>query len=472
MQSFGMYLPNTYVLYNDTVYKVVSVTKNGWHVLENDNGTLDKKVRTNELKIVEKSPKKALVSDKEERRKLNEEEIKNLWENIDKHRSKKQYAILIEKIKSNIDLNFTYNKQTPITKLLDVCNDLVCMYDILKLMLEYGADIMNVPPNQKTPLQIICEKNGTTQSGKPLIYLIKLSLEYGADPNIGTDNLFNRTTPLFNILNNTSINENCKCEIIKILVENGAIISNNLLNHAGSLKISKLLIENGSNIKQVNLLKQYHMYKNSDDKYTIIRLLLKHECDINIKENKDNTGFTLLTYACKKDDLEFIKFLLNNGADPMILDNFNNIPFLYLSFHKEEPVKTLLETGINPNMHYKDPVGQLGNHDGSTPLIMAINVGSIEVVTTLLKYGADPNMKHKNGSDPLKYACYLGNVMIVSLLLKAGAYVNDESYKITKNPKIRAMFTMYILMQSNKKNSKSKIGSLSLDLMKELKKYI
>jgi len=62
--------------------------------------------------------------------------------------------------------------------------------------------------------------------------------------------------------------------------------------------------------------------------------------------------------------------------------------------------------------------------DGSTALIWAANLNDADLVTRLLKAGANPKVKNKLGSTPLSEACFNANTPMIKALLDAGADPN------------------------------------------------
>lgn len=63
-----------------------------------------------------------------------------------------------------------------------------------------------------------------------------------------------------------------------------------------------------------------------------------------------------------------------------------------------------------------------------TPLYLAAVAGRNDVVQTLLRFGADPNVKCPGGNPPLFDAASLGLAAIAVLLLESGASVNATSH--------------------------------------------
>ena len=75
---------------------------------------------------------------------------------------------------------------------------------------------------------------------------------------------------------------------------------------------------------------------------------------------------------------------------------------------------------------------------GNTPLAAAIKHNHPSIVTTLLLYGADPNVPASDGTRmPLMMACEIGNKEIVQSLLQRNANI-DQHERIGNTPLIIA----------------------------------
>jgi ankyrin repeat protein len=64
-------------------------------------------------------------------------------------------------------------------------------------------------------------------------------------------------------------------------------------------------------------------------------------------------------------------------------------------------------------------------YDTSTPLIVAISKGDLEVVKKFIEYGSDVNEK-SNGMTPLMIAARYNKVEIIKVLIEKGAHLNDK----------------------------------------------
>jgi ankyrin repeat protein len=111
---------------------------------------------------------------------------------------------------------------------------------------------------------------------------------------------------------------------------------------------------------------------------------------------------------------EGLGYLLKHGANPDICNGEGQSPLhvaLQGGYRRNETVRILLENGANPN---------LVDEDGNTPLGLA--AGNAELVTLLLKHGADIQM----GSNPILFsAISKQDVDTVRIILDAGIDSNE-----------------------------------------------
>ena len=124
----------------------------------------------------------------------------------------------------------------------------------IKESLDNGVDVNCKNHNQDTPLRIaIIKRNMKKNCDKNYLNIIKLLLNYGANPNIKSKIL--GSTPLLLAIYKKDY------ELVLLLIQNGANINlpNKLYNYPlisaakyGSLKIVKLLLENGAKILNKN----------------------------------------------------------------------------------------------------------------------------------------------------------------------------------------------------------------------------
>ena len=65
---------------------------------------------------------------------------------------------------------------------------------------------------------------------------------------------------------------------------------------------------------------------------------------------------------------------------------------------------------------------------GLSPLMIAAQQGSLEIVNKLLTYGADPKYQNTSGKDSLMLACFAGQLEIVKVLAKHGATLDSRDF--------------------------------------------
>ena len=146
-----------------------------------------------------------------------------------------------------------------------------------------------------------------------------------------------------------------------------------------------------------------------------VRLLLLFGADPNAP---DKDGLTPLFSAVEGSFVDGAKMLLKYGADPNV--SAGPVPEsplgIALHEHKQELTRLLLTYGGDPN-HIMN--------NGNTVLVDTITKSVPKgIVQILLDYGADPNGKNREGQTGLFTAIQAGRVDIVTSLLDHGANPN------------------------------------------------
>src|SRR5712691_8686627 len=104
-----------------------------------------------------------------------------------------------------------------------------------------------------------------------------------------------------------------------------------------------------------------------------------------------------LTFAVRAGDVAKTRALLAGGADPNRPVGVNGWPPLVHAVHKNAlgTAEVLLERGADINR---------GGPEGMTPLMMAAGYGNDDMVDLLLRHGADPHLRTKDGTTALDFA--------------------------------------------------------------------
>lgn len=156
-----------------------------------------------------------------------------------------------------------------------------------------------------------------------------------------------------------------------------------------------------------------------------IRFLLENNANPNVK---NNYGYTPLHQAASKGTNEFsqilVQLLLNKGADVNAKNDAWNTPLHGAALYKnKECVKLLLDKNADINTK---------NNTGETPLHVAITTNDTELVQLLLDRGADMRAKDRYGCTPLHKAARQSKELTQLLLTRIKALANNLSSEHVK----------------------------------------
>jgi len=368
-------------------------------------------------------------------------------------------------IKSGAKVN-AKNKEGDTPLHLAVVN---CKPDVVKYLISSGADVNAKNEDGEIPL---CEAVG---SG---IEMVKLLVSNGAKVNIKMKGV--GLGPLHMAVFTEDF------EVVKYLVEHGADVDSGghwwklekttpllLAAEKGNLKIVKYLIEHGAKVDGKYRSKWYNEVEYG---YTPILIAAKHGNSDVVKYLaekgaklyvRSNLDATVLHYSALNCDVDLLEYLINEkDMDPDVgeIDSsfvgklFNNLNdkagvftgltplFWAIKSGDFNKVKCLVLNGASVNSENKDeeiPINWFSHDDDLTILTFLIENGStaslynlnlalypaitnnyIHVVNSLLRMGADLNMKYC-GEFPLHLAARMGHLKIVKELIKAGAILRS-----------------------------------------------
>ncbi|KXI51977.1 MULTISPECIES: ankyrin repeat domain-containing protein [Bacillus cereus group] len=149
------------------------------------------------------------------------------------------------------------------------------------------------------------------------------------------------------------------------------------LNIKDKLKSNSLNLFNSSDAKKEEN-KSKNEVKEEFKKEDNSSVLLVSSDSIN---EIDDYGVTKLARVSGEGDIEGVKGLLKQGADPNLYEGNGEPPLIWAArSNQDNIVKILLEAGANPNIK---------SANGITPLMIAKEEGANVIIKYLLEYGAE-----------------------------------------------------------------------------------
>eukprot|EP00903_Cladosiphon_okamuranus_P012365 g11590.t1 len=138
------------------------------------------------------------------------------------------------------------------------------------------------------------------------------------------------------------------------------------------------------------------------------------------KDARNNEGDTPLTLAAFRGHSSIVDDLLAAGANVDAVDKRGDASLAWATTNGYLPVvETLLAAGADYNIRNSN-TGRTAVHDAAAK-------GHADVLTALLRSGADKDAVDNQGRPPLIEACIEGHLRVVEALLEAGADVSPRS---------------------------------------------
>ena len=214
-------------------------------------------------------------------------------------------------------------------------------------------------------------------------------------------------------------------------------------------EILRCLIENGADVNGVNKVKHTPlMIAAKRGHINALTLLIKHGADVDLQ---DSDGYKALHFAVYGSDIssEIFSCLIGIGADVNARTNNGVTPLMIAAEEGHiNAVTSLVKCGAN--VHLQDKDGQTALHHAmqspqasicevlsclikngadvnahtfhnETPLMLASRDDHVNVVTFLIKHRADVDLQDKDGDTALHYAASSSLPEIVETLLNLGA---------------------------------------------------
>ena len=222
-------------------------------------------------------------------------------------------------------------------------------------------------------------------------------------------------SPLLTAVKNNNLKE------VKSLLDKGADPnafdddSDNVLINAAlyaSLDCMELLLQKKADPNLKNKLGQTPLMfcTNEADK---MKMLVHYGADINARSNSNNTP--LLIACMGSGQYENIKWLIDNGADP-----------LAKNYGKETTLMRAVQLGDTMTVHLLISKGVAINENpwGFTALMYATRYANWPCVFSLLDNGADANIADNTNMLPVLWAAELNNIDAVQAMLKRTNNIN------------------------------------------------
>jgi ankyrin repeat protein len=245
--------------------------------------------------------------------------------------------------------------------------------------------------------------------------VVQTLIKFGADMNSKTIGV----TPLILA---TQYN---RSSVVRVLIENGADIDDvSLLDGStaiycasgkGLIQIMDQLLSAGADpVKKSTSTGFPLLYAALSGQYESVKMLLKYNTDVNMHSN---SRITALLAAASRADVDIIKLLLREGANPFATtdEGFNLFHLLTLS---KSSFKVKIMRKLIKFQHKLTSLLYDTDKDGNNLLHYATSKQDLKLIQFLIEQEVDINMKNHEGEFPLYIASSLGNSNIVAALLK------------------------------------------------------
>ena len=235
----------------------------------------------------------------------------------------------------------------------------------------------------------------------------------------------------------------------------------------GSIDSARVLLEAGADVNQTTRYGWTALLAATQNQnYRLGVFLIEHGANVNLAnkggwtplylatDNRNIEGGDYPTRTPDMDDMEYIKLLLDKGADPnaRMIESTETRTVFTNQWLSEEGATAFLRASQSGDVelmrlllaHGADP--HINTTLGVTPLAVAAGIGwvegvtkerspeeTVEAVKMLLALGIDPNAQAGTGRVALHGAAHKGATEVVRILVAAGARMDIRDYGNTDN---------------------------------------
>ena len=283
--------------------------------------------------------------------------------------------------------------------------------EICQLLTAHGADLNSRCADNWTPLHI-ASYEGHLEIGRWL-------LDYGADVNSQEKR---GRTPLHLAASYGRL------QACRVLLERHAEVDPQnsddgstpflMALERGDPDVARLLLDHNADVRVRNDKRNtplhfaaYHGYPD------VCRILLERNAEVDPQNNDGDTPFLRFWKNGRNPDI--LQLFLNHNADLRVCEGNGYTP---LHFAARNGLLELAQTLLNRNVEVNSQ-----NIHKSTPLLLASELGHPDVVQLLLDHNADLYLCDSDGDTPLHCAAVGGQLEVTLLLLKLNVEVNSRN---------------------------------------------
>ncbi|OBS24206.1 hypothetical protein FPOA_04753 [Fusarium poae] len=188
-----------------------------------------------------------------------------------------------------------------------------------------------------------------------------------------------------------------------------------------AIEMASFLLDHNANIEASNNNGKRPLHLASENNFgQMTQLLIEKGADIEARaDSKDNDdqvvveGLTPLLVAARFGRVETFHILVDHGADVNASSAGYNGIHLATVGQAKSLIRFFAQKGVAIDARSTD--------EGNTALIRAVQDGYPQIVSLLIKLGADVNASNNIGWSPLHFAAENGFKDVIEILLKAGA---------------------------------------------------